>query len=88
MQVAWGASPNPTNWTTCTASMNQTITAPDGVKTVYMKFKDAFDNTSTELSDTIILDTVDPTSDIAPNGSPCFTGDKMVTITCDDSAGA
>ena len=61
VQVAYGNTTNPTNWTTCNASIAHTLVAPDGVKTVYMRFRDSFGNTSTETTDTIVLDTAAPT---------------------------
>jgi hypothetical protein len=41
------------------------LTSGDGVKTVYVKFKDAAGNWSTAYSASIILDTTPPQLDIA-----------------------
>jgi hypothetical protein len=48
--------------------LNHTLTGSDGTKTVYMLFKDSLNNTTTALTDTIILDTTAPTTTINPNG--------------------
>jgi cysteine-rich repeat protein len=61
VQVAWGNTANPTNWTTCSASIAHTLSAWDGTKTVYMQFRDSLGNISTQISDTIIVDTTAPT---------------------------
>jgi len=39
-----------------------------------MLFKDSLNNTTTAITDTIILDTVAPTTTINPNGGNCITG--------------
>jgi hypothetical protein len=61
VQVAYGNTTSPTNWTTCSATLAHTLSAGDGTKTVYMRFRDSFGNVSTETTDTIILDTAAPT---------------------------
>jgi len=61
VEVAYGNTSNPTNRTSCSASMAHTLTAGDGTKTVYMRFRDSLGNTSTQTTDTIILDTAAPT---------------------------
>ena len=60
VQVAYGTGANPTNWTTCSASMALTLPSGDGTKTVYMRFRDSLTNTTSDLTDTIILDTTAP----------------------------
>ena len=56
-QVAYGNTASPTNRTTCSASIAHTLSAGDATKTVYMRFKDSFGNTTDDITDTIILDT-------------------------------
>ena len=60
VEVAYGNSASPTNWTTCSASISHTLSDGDGTKTVYMRFRDGLGNTTSDITDTIILDTVDP----------------------------
>ena len=60
VQVAYGNSANPDNWTTCSASISHTLTAWDWTKTVYMRFRDGLGNTTSDITDTIILDTTAP----------------------------
>jgi len=64
IQIAYGNDPSPTNRTTCSATKPWEITTWDEVKTVYMRFKDALSNITTNISDTIIYDTAGP---IAPS---------------------
>jgi large repetitive protein len=45
-------------------------------------------NTTANLTKTIIYDTTAPTTTISPDGSVCFTGTKTVTLTCADGTGA
>jgi len=61
VQVAYGNTSNPTNWTTCSATLAHTLSAGDGTKTVYMRFRDSLGNISTETTDTILVDTTAPT---------------------------
>jgi putative AlgH/UPF0301 family transcriptional regulator len=51
------------DWETYATSKSYSLSAGDGVKTVYVRFKDAAGNESTtEISDTITLDTTVPTA--------------------------
>lgn len=47
-----------------------TLAGVDGTKTVYVKFKDNAGNTSTAISDTIILDITGPVANIPTTNSP------------------
>ena len=60
IQLAYGTSANPTNWTACTPSVAVTLPSSEGTKTGYITFKDALGNITTDITDTIILDTLDP----------------------------
>jgi hypothetical protein len=54
--------------------MNHTLTAGDGTKTIYMKFRDCLTNTTTNITGTIILDTTAPTITITqPNTKLSYT---------------
>lgn len=49
-----------TSWSTFTASRAYSAPAGSGLKTVYVKFKDAAGNVSAQVSDTITVDLADP----------------------------
>jgi hypothetical protein len=71
-------------WEPYGAAKSYTLPAGDGMKTVYVRFKDAAGNESNaEISDTIILDTIAPTAPVptAPN-----TPTKQVVVTIAYSA--
>lgn len=55
IQVAFGNTATPTNWQNCSGSKSlvHTITTWDGVKTVYVRFKDSSENISLAISQTI-----------------------------------
>jgi hypothetical protein len=74
-----------TTWTTvayATTYNNWVLTAGDGNKTVYIKFKDNANNwnTSAAASDSIILDTAAPSGSIQINGNAVFTTTTAVTL--------
>jgi hypothetical protein len=91
VEVAYGNTSNPTNRTTCSANMAHTITAGDGTKTVYMRWRDSFGNTSTEVTDTIVLDTTAPTGGSFYINSPTATATNNTNVnlitTCATDAG-
>jgi hypothetical protein len=49
-----------TTWTAFTATRAWTLATGSGIKTVYVKYRDALGNTSALVSDTILVDTVKP----------------------------
>jgi hypothetical protein len=53
----------------------------DGVRTVYVQWRDALGNWSTAASDQIILDTVPPTGSVVINGGKAWTNSFTVTLT-------
>ena len=59
IQLAYGTSAAPTNRTSC-ANQSVTLATPDGTKTGYVRFKDALSNTTSDTTDTIILDQTNP----------------------------
>ena len=73
VEVAFGNTANPTNWTTCTASSAHTLSVGDGTKTVYMRFRDSLGNMSTDTTDTIVLDQTAPTV-------PTMTAEPTYTV--------
>jgi hypothetical protein len=60
VQVAFWNTPNPTNRQSCSSSISHTLTAWDGTKTVYMAFRDSLSNTTSDITDTITLDSIPP----------------------------
>jgi len=66
VQMSYGNSPNPTNWTWCTWSIEHTLENWNWIKTVYMAFRDAFWNITGDFTDTIILDIPDDTPPTTP----------------------
>jgi hypothetical protein len=57
-----------------------TLTSGNGIKTVYVKFKDVAGNWSGAYSDTIILDTTLPTGTISINNGAQYTNTASVTL--------
>lgn len=57
IQVAYGNTASPTNWTTCTSSLSHTLTSGDGTKTVYVRFRDSASvpNVTSDVSRSISL---------------------------------
>jgi len=80
VQVAYGNTTNPTNWTGCSASIAHTLTTVDATKTVYMLFRDSLGNVSAETTDTIVLDTAAPTVPTM-TAEPTYTSGTSNTVT-------
>lgn len=57
------------------------LSAADGSKTVYAKFKDPAGNISAVFSDAITLDTTGPTGSISINRGANYTNNRQVTLT-------
>ncbi len=60
IQVAYGNTSNPTNWTTCNSwNISHTLTTWDGNKTVYVRFRDSasIQNMTGDINREIILNT-------------------------------
>ena len=66
---------------------NWTLTAGDGEKTVYVKYRDSVGNWSNPFSDTIVLDTTAPVTTASPAGGT-YTTAQTVTLTCGDGLGS
>jgi len=82
IQMAYGNAASPTNWTTCSSSQAWTLSTGDGTKTVYMRFRDGGGNTTSDITDTIILDTTAPTSNtISINSGAAYTNNPTTTLT-------
>lgn len=50
--MAYGNSPAPTNWTACASSVSHSLTSGDGVKTVYVRFRDGVGNATADRTAT------------------------------------
>ncbi len=62
------------------ATVPWTLTAGDGLKTVYVKFVDAAGNTSIGFHDSITLDAA-PTGSVVVNGGSSYTNSTSVSLT-------
>jgi hypothetical protein len=72
------------------AAIAWTLPAGDGVKTVYVQWRDTAGNWSAVLFDTIVLDTTKPTGTVSINGGASTTTSSNVTLdlTADDGTGS
>lgn len=86
IQMAFGNSASPTNWTNCISSQALTLLSGDGSKTVYVRFKDAGNNTTTDLTQTITLDQTSPTTNANVN-TGLYNSAQNISLTCDDGTG-
>lgn len=73
------------SWEAYAASKAFTLSSGNGTKTVYAKFRDWYAETNV-VSDTIILDTVSPTTTATPRGGDYKTI-QTVTLTSQDNEG-
>ena len=67
--------------TYATSKSGYILSDNDGLKTVYVKYKDVSGNWSAPVSDTITLDTSPPTGTIEINGGAVYTSASPVTLT-------
>ena len=93
VQMAYGTSANPSNWTTCSSSASVTLASGNGLKTVYVAFKDGGGNTTTDYTQTITLDTTPPSgpSSITVNSGNHFINGSFNLIlngTISDTGGS
>jgi hypothetical protein len=68
------------SWVAADTTSPFTLTSGDGLKTVYIKFKDDFDNESPTYSDTITLELAIPTGSITINNGALTTTSRDVTL--------
>ncbi|MDR3168863.1 MAG: InlB B-repeat-containing protein, partial [Candidatus Peribacteria bacterium] len=79
------------NTTTCssretyTTSKARTLPTTDGTKTVYVQYKDAAGNVSSQYSDSIILDTTAPTVAFDPDGNTTYAKSHASKVTVTDA---
>jgi hypothetical protein len=84
-----GASWN--DWEEFSPAKVWALSAGDGLKTVYVRFKDAAGNVSVaDITDTIIVDTAPPTGTITINGGTdfCVTTNVGLALGSDDGSGS
>jgi hypothetical protein len=77
-------------WEPFNLSKRWTLSEDDGLKTVYVQFKDAAGNVSAgDITDTITLESVPPTGTVLINGGAdfCDAKDVMLALTSDDGSG-
>jgi hypothetical protein len=68
------------SWSDYAASAPWVLTTGNGLKTVYVQFKDDLGNTSGSFTDTITLDRSAPTGSIAINNGAAVTNNRQVTL--------
>lgn len=69
-----------TSWQNLTSPYGWTIGSSDGLKTVYVQFRDGEGNVSQSYTDTIYLDTAPPFGGVSINGGVATTNTTSVTL--------
>ena len=86
VQMAYGNSSEPTNWTTCLSSVNNfNLEVGNGAKTVYMRFRDGGGNTTDEITGSIELDVSSPTISASNASEVWYDSPRTATIIAHDS---
>ena len=77
-------------WETYATSKSWTLASGDGVKTVYVQFRDNANNVSTSYSDDIALDGTAPTGSVSVNAGATYTNVAavMLTLSASDTGGS
>ena len=81
MMLSESADFDGASWVAYATSKAFELTASNGTKTVYVKFKDAAGNVSEVVNDTIVLDTTAPAGSIAINAGATLTNDRTLALT-------
>jgi len=82
MQVSSSSAFTGATWEPAAASKSFTLAAGDGLKTVYVRFRDADQDVGTAVSDTITLDTAAPAAGtVKINAGAASTNNTAVTLT-------
>ena len=68
-------------WESYASTKSWTLPSGDGLKTVYVKYKDNADNVSTPYTDTITLDTTAPDGSISINDGATYATSQSVNLT-------
>jgi len=85
VEMAFGNSATPTNWTTCAATTAHTLASGDGTKTVYVRFRDGGGTATADLTDTIVLDSTAPTGGsftIDSDAAEAVSTSVTLNVTC------
>lgn len=69
-----------TSWESYAASKPYTLPAGDGLKTVYVQYKDGAGNISSSYNDSILLDTTTPTGSVTINDGAQYTYSTAVSL--------
>jgi len=81
MMVSENSDFSGASWETYSTSKSWTLSTTDGTKTVYTKFKDNTENTSSAVSDSIVLDTTAPADfSLDSPGDNSYTKDERPTF--------
>lgn len=72
-------------WEPLATTRQVTLTPGDGVKSIYVRFRDASGNVSVVYSDSIVLDATSPTGSVTINGGAESTRSSAVNLTLDAS---
>jgi alpha-tubulin suppressor-like RCC1 family protein/subtilisin family serine protease len=72
--VTWSA------WTTLSEKEDWTLSSGDGLKTVYVRYRDRTHNVSAKAKDTILLDTRAPQGTVSINGGDARTRSRAVVL--------
>jgi hypothetical protein len=70
-----------TGWEAYATTRAWALSAGDGVKTVYVQYRDVLNNASGSFTDTIIFDTTGPSGTISINAGAAFVNTTNVTLT-------
>ena len=81
MEISEDITFSDTTWELYDTAKSFTLTAGDGAKTVYARFKDSAGNISGAVSDTITLDTTVPSGSVSINSGDANTAVRNVTLT-------
>ena len=71
---------NWSDWESYDTSKAWTLASGDGTKTVYVKYQDNAGNVSTPYTDTITLDTTEPTGSVSINDGATYADTTSVTL--------
>ncbi|WP_413558047.1 Ig-like domain-containing protein [Bdellovibrio sp. HCB209] len=85
VQVAYGNATAPTNWQACAAGKTLVLPTGDGIKTVYMHFRDGYGNTTSEITRSIELDQSSPVNgafSINNNANSTDNVSVLLDVTC------
>jgi hypothetical protein len=81
MQLADDEDFTGASWEAFTTGKEHRLTADDGIKTIYVRFRDRAGNESDAYADSIFLDTIAPVGSLSINEGDSFTNSSSVTLT-------